>query len=57
MWLKEHAHEYPGCWLAIYEDNLIAADPDLQTVLARTREAIGEESALVVQQPAKPKSS
>src|SRR5687767_10029578 len=19
-WLKEHAHEHPGCWLAVYED-------------------------------------
>jgi hypothetical protein len=28
-WLKEHAREYPGCWLAVYEDCLIAADPDL----------------------------
>jgi hypothetical protein len=55
-WLKEHAHEYPGCWLSVYEDQLIAADPDLQIVLARTREANGEESAFVFHQPEKPRS-
>src|SRR5687767_10512034 len=24
-WLREHAQEYPGCWLAIHEDELLAA--------------------------------
>ena len=28
-WLRAHAHEYPGCWLAIDEGRLIAANPDL----------------------------
>jgi hypothetical protein len=55
-WRKEHAHEYPGCWLAVYEDRLVAADPDLKIVLDRTREAIGEESALVFHQPDKTSS-
>jgi hypothetical protein len=55
-WREEHGHEYPGCWLAVYEDRLIAADPDLQVVLDRTREAIGEESAFVFHQPDKPRS-
>jgi hypothetical protein len=50
-WLKEHAHEYPGCWLAVYEDRLIAADPDLQVVVKQVREAIGEQSAFVFYQP------
>jgi hypothetical protein len=26
-----------GCWLAVHEDRLIAADPDLGVVLAETR--------------------
>src|SRR5207247_1704370 len=26
-WLREHAAEYPGCWIATYEDRLIAAHP------------------------------
>src|SRR5207302_3960870 len=33
-WLRQHGREYPGCWLAVYEDRLIAADPDLGVVLA-----------------------
>lgn len=45
-WLKEHAREYPGCWLAVFEDRLIAADPDFGVVLAVVRETPGAESAL-----------
>jgi hypothetical protein len=56
-WLKEHGHEYPGCWLAIYGDRLIAADPDLQVVMAKTRETLGEEGALIHQQPGTPRST
>jgi Family of unknown function (DUF5678) len=50
-WVREHAHEHPGCWLAVFEDRLVAADPDLQVVLAKTREALGHENVLVVQAP------
>src|SRR3954454_984434 len=25
-WLKEHGNEYPGCWIAVLESRLIAAD-------------------------------
>jgi hypothetical protein len=31
-WLKAHAHEYPGCWIALLGDRLIAVDPDLDKV-------------------------
>jgi len=31
-WLKEHAREYPGCWLAVKGDHLVAADPDFKVV-------------------------
>ena len=37
-WIREHGREYPGCWLAVFEDRLIAADPDLKVVLAAARE-------------------
>jgi hypothetical protein len=50
-WLEEHGHEYPGCWLAIYEDRLIAADPDRRVVTARATEALGEETYLLFHQP------
>jgi hypothetical protein len=49
-WLREHAHEYPGHWLAIYEDQLVAADPDLQAVLATARESVGEQKVLLHKQ-------
>src|SRR5687768_12774189 len=26
-WIREHGREYPGCWLAVLGDQLIAADP------------------------------
>jgi hypothetical protein len=54
QWLQEHRHEYPGCWLAVYEDQLIAADPDYLVVLAKARETLGEEGALFFQQPGNP---
>lgn len=53
-WLEEHGHEYPGCWLAIYEDRLIAADADRRVVVAKAREVLGEEGALLFHQPGSP---
>jgi hypothetical protein len=52
-WLRQHAREYPGCWLAVYEDRLIAAKPDLVSVLAEVRQAIGDEGALLHFEPNK----
>lgn len=46
-WLRDHANEYPGQWVSVYEDRLVASGPDLQEVVARTREAIGQKSALL----------
>lgn len=31
-WLKAHAHEHPGCWIALDDDRMIAADPELAVV-------------------------
>jgi hypothetical protein len=51
-WLREHAHEYPGCWLAVYGDQLIAADPDLSQVMRIMRQTPGgDEAALHLQGP------
>ena len=56
-WLEEHGHEYPGCWLAIYEDRLIAADPDRRVVVATADEAVPDEkSYLLFHQPGSPKT-
>jgi hypothetical protein len=54
-WLAEHGREYPGCWLAVHEDRLIAADPDRRVVVAKAREILGEEGALLFDQPLEPK--
>jgi hypothetical protein len=50
-WLEQHAHDYPGCWLAVYEDRSTAADPDYAVLIAKTREVLGEEGALIFDQP------
>lgn len=50
-WLREHADEYPGCWLAIYGDRLVAADRDLAVVLQGVRETPGAETALLYYHP------
>jgi hypothetical protein len=50
-WLKQHRHEYPGCWIAVREDQLIAAYPELERVYAEVRQTLGDESAVVFFQP------
>jgi hypothetical protein len=37
-WLRAHAHEYPGCWIAVLGDQLVAADKDAKVVIGRVRE-------------------
>jgi hypothetical protein len=54
-WLREHGHEYPGCWLAVYEDRLIAADPDLGVVYSEVRRTLGPEGAVLHWQPGEPR--
>lgn len=49
-WLRAHAREYPGCWLALDGDGLIAADPDLAVVFeAIDRSPDGREPLLYLQ--------
>ena len=48
QWLQEHAREYPGCWLAVYEDRLIAAGPDRRVVVDQAEQALGEETYLLL---------
>jgi len=36
-WLRAHAPEYPGCWIAVLGDELVAADPSLSVVLDRMK--------------------
>jgi hypothetical protein len=46
-WLREHAHEYRGQWLAIFGDQLLAADKSLANVMKVVRETPGAEDALL----------
>ena len=50
-WLRLHAHEHPGCWLAVLGDQLVAADPDGSVVRAKAREVPGEDRPLIYYQP------
>ena len=50
-WLREHAREYPGCWLAILGGRLIAASPDVKTVVEAVRQDPKAEGALLHFEP------
>jgi hypothetical protein len=53
-WLREHARQFPGQSLAILEDQLIAADADLDTVLTAVRQTPGARRPLLHFQPGTP---
>src|SRR5262245_38200971 len=42
-WLRAHGHEYPGCWLAVYGDGLIASGRDRAQVIAEAHAALGDQ--------------
>ena len=46
-WLRAHHKEYPGCWIAVHEDRLIAADPDLRRVHRAVRATLGDQGAVI----------
>jgi hypothetical protein len=50
-WLRKHARDYPGQWLAVLADRLVAADPDLDVVLAAIRPTPEARRALLHFQP------
>jgi len=53
QWLREHAQEHPGCWIATLEDRSIAADPSAERVLEIVRAAVDltSETPLLHYQP------
>jgi Family of unknown function (DUF5678) len=53
-WLVQHRGEYSGCWVAVYEDRLIAVDPDLGVVLAEADRTPEGRQAVLYQQPGRP---
>ena len=52
-WLRDHAHEYPGCWLAVFEGRLLAADTDLNRVTEIARRELGNTDAVLFYQPSR----
>jgi hypothetical protein len=53
-WLRQHAREYPGQWVAILGDQLIAADADLSTVLEAVKHTGRERDVSLHYQPDRP---
>jgi hypothetical protein len=54
QWLDEHASEYPGCWIAVYEGELVAADPSLATVNEMIRTTLPAEKIPLLQYQHRP---
>lgn len=50
-WIRSHGREYPGCWLAVLGDHLIAADPDPGIAIRTIKETPGAADALLHFQP------
>jgi hypothetical protein len=50
-WLREHAREYPGRWLALLGDRLIAAEQDLSAVLKQVRKTERPDEVLLHFEP------
>ncbi len=46
-WLRQHSARYRGCWVALLEERLLAAGPELATVLREVRSRGLESKALV----------
>jgi hypothetical protein len=51
-WLKEHAREYPGCWIAVSGERLICAHRQLAEVQKAIREAKDPADPVLFFQPA-----
>jgi hypothetical protein len=54
-WLREHGAEHPGCWLAVLDDELVAADPQLRVVIEKVRATPGKDQALLHFEPRRKK--
>jgi len=50
-WLRAHARDHPGCWLAVAGGRLVAAAPELKRVLAVVEEADPHGEAILWYQP------
>ena len=53
-WILAHADKYPGHWLALLGDRLVAHGTDRGEVIAAAETALGHSSILMFFQPADP---
>jgi len=53
-WLREHAHEYPGQWLAVLGATLLVADVHLSKVLETVHGTGRDKDILLYFQPEEP---
>lgn len=50
-WLRAHAREHRGCWLAVRESELLGADPDLNVVMDKANQIVGSDDFTLFFQP------
>jgi hypothetical protein len=53
QWLKAHAHEYPGRWMAVHGGQLIALADDHPSLLEAARTKLGHDHFVVFFHPAR----
>ena len=46
-WLRAHAHEYPGCWIAVLGDQLVASDREFKVVVSRMKQDPALQGAIL----------
>ena len=50
-WLRKNRHKYPGEWMALDGDHLVAHGRDLKRVLAEVRAAVGDKKIFAAYEP------
>jgi hypothetical protein len=50
-WLREHAREYPGCWVILDGDRFIAAHPTLRNAMEQADHLVGGDTGSVYYLP------
>ena len=53
-WLREHALEYPGCWVILNGDRLIAAHPKLRNAIQEANHLVAEDVGSIYYLPPAP---
>ena len=51
-WLREHAHRYPGQWLAVFDGHLVANGTEFRSVVEHAATVTGGDQAILYYQRA-----